>query len=212
MIIVIGIIVLLALAGAFLLATARQRSKTDTGKLSRSTRRADSSQPPEGFVDDASSKVVAVKDEDDASVPMVSEDKSPVRYEPVDEEELGVTRRQFFNRGILTGLALGVGGFGAAALAFLWPTGSSGFGGKITVGRCRKGHRGKNPVLQRFGQGLHRGLPQTRHQQSGQGLSLHYHFGYEPGLRCPLPKVPPPRLSSAVVLNFAVVRMSVSRI
>ena len=115
MIIVIGIIVLLVLAGAFLLATARQRSKTDTGKLSRSTRRADSSQPPEGFVDDASSKVVAVKDEDDASVPMVSEDKSPVRYEPVDEEELGVTRRQFFNRGILTGLALGVGGFGAAA-------------------------------------------------------------------------------------------------
>ncbi|CAB4734986.1 unannotated protein [freshwater metagenome] len=134
MIIVIGIIVLLALAGAFLLATARQRSKTDTGKLSRSTRRADASQPPEGFVDDSSSKVVAVKDEDDASVPMVSEDKSPVRYEPVDEEELGVTRRQFFNRGILTGLALGVGGFGAAALAFLWPSGSSGFGGKITVG------------------------------------------------------------------------------
>ena len=38
------------------------------------------------------------------------------RYEPVDPEELGVTRRQFFNRGILTGLALGVGGFGAASL------------------------------------------------------------------------------------------------
>ena len=52
-------------------------------------------------------------------------------YEPVDEEELGVTRRQFFNRGILTGLGLGIGGFGAAALAFLWPTGAGGFGGKV---------------------------------------------------------------------------------
>ncbi len=65
---------------------------------------------------------------------MPAGDRSPVRYEPVDEEELGVTRRQFFNRGILTGLALGVGGFGAASLAFLWPSGAGGSGTKVTVG------------------------------------------------------------------------------
>ena len=40
-----------------------------------------------------------------------------VEYEPVDEEELGVTRRQFLNRGILTAVGFGVAGFGAACSA-----------------------------------------------------------------------------------------------
>ncbi len=55
-------------------------------------------------------------------------------YEPVDLDELGVTRRQFFNRSILAGSGLGLGAFGVAALAFLWPGASTGFGGKIVVG------------------------------------------------------------------------------
>jgi len=55
------------------------------------------------------------------------------RWVPVDEEELGVTRRQFFNRSVLAGLGLGVSGFGVAALGFLWPIGG-GFGGKVVVG------------------------------------------------------------------------------
>ena len=67
-------------------------------------------------------------------MPVPAGERAPVRYEPVDEEELGVTRRQFFNRGILTGFALSLGGFGAAALAFLWPAGAGGFGGKVNVG------------------------------------------------------------------------------
>ena len=57
-----------------------------------------------------------------------------VQWEPVDEEELGVSRRQFLNRAVL-----GVSGFSAAALGigilgFLWPTGASGFGGKVNAG------------------------------------------------------------------------------
>ena len=55
-------------------------------------------------------------------------------YEPVDLDELGVTRRQFFNRSILAGSGLGLGAFGVAALAFLWPSSSGGFGGKVSVG------------------------------------------------------------------------------
>ena len=56
-------------------------------------------------------------------------------YEPVDLEELGVTRRQFFNRSILAGTGLGLGAFGIASLAFLWPaTAKGGFGAKVTVG------------------------------------------------------------------------------
>ena len=57
-----------------------------------------------------------------------------MKYVPIDEEELGVTRRQFFNRGILTATMLGIGAFGAASLAFLWPSGAGGFGGKVNIG------------------------------------------------------------------------------
>jgi cytochrome b6-f complex iron-sulfur subunit len=126
--IVIGVAVILVLAAVFLLGTARRRAST--GRLSRETRRADSSVAAEPGTD------IEPVETDDAgsSVPVPAGDRSPVRYEPVDEDELGVTRRQFFNRGILTGLALGVGGFGAASLAFLWPSGAGGSGTKVTVG------------------------------------------------------------------------------
>jgi cytochrome b6-f complex iron-sulfur subunit len=68
----------------------------------------------------------------------IVEPRSPARREPgpVDLEELGVTRRQFFNRSMLVGLGLAVGAFGAASLGFLWPvTTKGGFGGKIAVGQ-----------------------------------------------------------------------------
>jgi cytochrome b6-f complex iron-sulfur subunit len=54
---------------------------------------------------------------------------------PPDEEALGVTRRQVLNRGIVTTMALTVGGFGAACVGMLWPTLSGGFGSKIKVGK-----------------------------------------------------------------------------
>ncbi|HYI61069.1 MAG TPA: Rieske 2Fe-2S domain-containing protein [Acidimicrobiales bacterium] len=59
---------------------------------------------------------------------------APVAWEPPDEDAMGVTRRQFMNRGIIAGFGLGIGGFAPAALAFLWPQGTSGFGSKISVG------------------------------------------------------------------------------
>jgi cytochrome b6-f complex iron-sulfur subunit len=60
--------------------------------------------------------------------------RAPVEYVPVEEEELGLTRRQFFNRGILTGLGIFAAGMGAAMLGFLWPGSAGGFGAKIVVG------------------------------------------------------------------------------
>ncbi|HEY5172238.1 MAG TPA: Rieske 2Fe-2S domain-containing protein, partial [Acidimicrobiia bacterium] len=57
-------------------------------------------------------------------------------YEPVDEEEIGVSRRQFLNRGLLTAIGFGLSGFGAAMLGFLWPLqGLGGFGGTVNVGK-----------------------------------------------------------------------------
>lgn len=136
--IIVAIVVVLGGALVFLLVTGRRRATT--GRLSRETRARDTAAP-------ATSTDVATTDESEAARARADESKAAAagvpakrapsgvaRYEPVDPEELGVTRRQLFNRGILTGLLLGVSGFGAAALAFLWPSAASGFGGKVNVG------------------------------------------------------------------------------
>jgi cytochrome b6-f complex iron-sulfur subunit len=130
---------LMVLAGIMIFATARRRA--GTGRLSRETRWADSSEPPS-----TSTELAPTPDETDLDADAraraaesrgalePSGSRLPAERTPVDEEELGVTRRQFFNRGILLGQGLAVGGFGVAALAFLWPTGAGGFGGKVRVG------------------------------------------------------------------------------
>jgi cytochrome b6-f complex iron-sulfur subunit len=145
-VIIVGILVLLGLAVLFVMGSARRR--TATGRLSRETRRADASEPPADAQPAAAPADEAGEDpreradesrraiESGGAVPVPVGERRVARYEPVDEEELGITRRQFFNRGILTGMLLGVSGFGAAALGFLWPGASSagGFGGKIAIG------------------------------------------------------------------------------
>ncbi len=62
------------------------------------------------------------------------EEAPPPPYVPPDAEAIGVTRRQFFNRSIVTMFSIGLGGFGAASLAFLWPGLSGDFGSTINVG------------------------------------------------------------------------------
>src|SRR3546814_17415524 len=51
-----------------------------------------------------------------------------------------VTRRQFFNRGLITFFGLGLSGFGAATLAFLWPKLGVGFGSVINLGSIQSVH------------------------------------------------------------------------
>ena len=56
--------------------------------------------------------------------------------EEVDADTFGVTRRQFFNRGILGIFGLFLAQFGIASLAFMWPRlKSGGFGSKVNVGK-----------------------------------------------------------------------------
>ncbi len=59
----------------------------------------------------------------------------PALPAPLDEEALGVTRRQVLNRGIVATFSLAITGFGAACVAMLWPSLSGGFGSKIRVGK-----------------------------------------------------------------------------
>ncbi|MDQ1436522.1 MAG: cytochrome b6-f complex iron-sulfur subunit [Acidimicrobiaceae bacterium] len=65
----------------------------------------------------------------------VSKAAPPALRAPMDEEVLAVTRRQFFNRGIVAMFGLGIAGFGTAAIGFLWPSLSGGFGSKIRAGK-----------------------------------------------------------------------------
>ena len=66
------------------------------------------------------------------------ESKPPAPWVPPDDEAVGVTRRQFFNRSITGFMVLGLSGFGTAVVAFLWPSGSGGFGSRINVGNVEE--------------------------------------------------------------------------
>jgi cytochrome b6-f complex iron-sulfur subunit len=143
---IIGLLVLAVIA---VLVTARQRSTT--GRLSRETRKSDRSTTPaevapEGMSESVEVESVEARTRADearraiASGAPIGEElepsaaKTPVKYVPVDEDELGVTRRQFFNRSILAGSGIGLGAFGAASLAFLWPSGGAASQVKVNVG------------------------------------------------------------------------------
>jgi cytochrome b6-f complex iron-sulfur subunit len=59
-----------------------------------------------------------------------------IRFEaPAEPEAIGVSRRQFFNRGIVAAQSLILGSFGLAVIGFLWPSLTGGFGGKVNAGK-----------------------------------------------------------------------------
>ena len=141
-ILILAILGLLALAAVAILAEGRRRA-TGTGRLSRETRRRDRSEPPPDIAPAPASESTELAELDDEARERAESarqalepvgERAPVEYVPVEEEELGITRRQFFNRGILTGLGIFAAGMGAAMLGFLWPSSAGGFGAKITVG------------------------------------------------------------------------------
>ena len=137
--IAIAIAILVALAVLVLFTTLTRRR--DSRLLSRETVKKDRSDSP--FLPDAAEAPRGREYERQAALARTSPgtevavpaETAPAPYVPVDPETLGVTRRQFFNRSIVAMFGLGLSGFGAAVLAFLWPGATSGFGSKITVGR-----------------------------------------------------------------------------
>ncbi len=139
-VLIIAIPALLILAVVAILAEGRRRATT--GRLSRETRRRDRSLPAADVAPpEPVGTELAELDEEARARAAESRQalepvgaRAPVEYVPVEEEELGLTRRQFFNRGILTGLGIFAAGMGAAMLGFLWPSSAGGFGAQIDVG------------------------------------------------------------------------------
>jgi cytochrome b6-f complex iron-sulfur subunit len=140
-VLLIAIPVLVVLAGVLVFAAARRRDTgAAIGALARETRKRDRG----GIVPTEVADVPTTGREVERAAALEQREGSqaiekvgataPVAWVPPDPEVLGVTRRQFFNRGLVTFMGLGLGGFGAAVLAFLWPKLGVGFGSTINIG------------------------------------------------------------------------------
>jgi cytochrome b6-f complex iron-sulfur subunit len=140
---IVIILVLLVAAVSVVMLAGRARGAS-TGALSRETRKRDDSTP-----EPASTDLVTTSTELEATGRERSDETRSslgglirrrrgevVEYEPVDEEEIGVSRRQFLNRAVGITIGFSLSGFGAAMLAFLWPLqGLGGFGGTVNIGK-----------------------------------------------------------------------------
>ncbi len=141
--IIIGIVIL-ALLGLVVIAASFRRSDTTTaiGQLSGEAVKRDRDRTLVGVGASSSSAAVSTGREvelaarsERAGVLVPAPSIPPVVWVPPDPETLGVTRRQFLNRSIVVTFALGLSGFGAACLGFLWPPPGGGFGSKVNVGK-----------------------------------------------------------------------------
>jgi cytochrome b6-f complex iron-sulfur subunit len=143
--IAIGAVIVFLLLVVFLATTSSRRDRADAvGVLSRETRKRDRSNDALERVVPAEAPAPATgRDIERAAVlertgggAVVVRPRSapPATRGPIDPETYGQTRRQFLNRGIVGFMVVGLSGFGAAVIAFLWPPPAAGFGGKITAG------------------------------------------------------------------------------
>jgi cytochrome b6-f complex iron-sulfur subunit len=139
--IVLAIVVLVVLAGVVLLAAMRRNDANRAiGELSRETKKRDrdlpTETPPSVTGRDVERAAVLERRGTSSELVPVSAAAPPAVFVPPDEETIGVTRRQFFNRSIVIMMMASLGAFGGSCLAFLWPSSAAaGFGGKLKVGR-----------------------------------------------------------------------------
>lgn len=126
---VISLAALVVLAGLVVLTAARRRETT--GVLSRDTRSRDKKTKRTASSKEYERESVASR----STALAVAQSVSVAPWTPPDPEAIGVSRRQFFNRATITLMTAGLGGFGAAALGFLWKGSEGGFGSKINAGK-----------------------------------------------------------------------------
>lgn len=113
-------------AGALSAETVRRDADARSGRIAAARAKTGSEVEAEA----AASRTVGT------GLAPVSADTGLTPWVPPDPEALGVSRRQFFNRATISLMAAGLGTFSAASfVAFLWPTKTGGFGGKVPVGR-----------------------------------------------------------------------------
>ncbi|HEX3623302.1 MAG TPA: Rieske 2Fe-2S domain-containing protein [Acidimicrobiales bacterium] len=138
----LAVVGLLGLMFVFLFATARRRDAQRALEQAPAVTADDGASPvhlpvPVGHVSASGRELerTVALERRGAQIAPPADAPPPALPAPPDEEALGVTRRQVLNRGIVTTMALTVGGFGAACVGMLWPILSGGFGSKIRVGK-----------------------------------------------------------------------------
>lgn len=124
-------VVVLALAALFIFTTSARRDRAAAlrGREEPSQARSGASSPGREI------ERAAVLERQGAAPDVAAAPAPPSVRAPMDPEVLEVTRRQFMNRGITAFFGVGLGGFGLAALGFLWPSRTGGFGSKVNVGK-----------------------------------------------------------------------------
>jgi cytochrome b6-f complex iron-sulfur subunit len=137
--IAIAVAVLVVLAAVVLVTAARRSDVRGAGALSRETVQRDRAaahrepvslpEPPSGA--EVEQAAAAAR----AGTLVKAEPTAPAPWVPPDPETVAVTRRQFFNRASVTLMSVGLGAFGLAVIAFLWPRAGGGFGSKVNVGK-----------------------------------------------------------------------------
>ena len=140
--IVLAIALVVVLAAVALLGAARRRDADEAvGSLANETLRRDrqARKVAQAEADQRASgrdveKAAALARRGGSEVAEVAP-AAPVAWTPPDPETYGVTRRQFLNRSVFALMGLSITVFGVAIVGFLWPSGSSGFGSKIRIGK-----------------------------------------------------------------------------
>ncbi|HEX2063718.1 MAG TPA: Rieske 2Fe-2S domain-containing protein [Acidimicrobiales bacterium] len=129
----IATIVIVALAALFVFTSSARRDRA--AALARGERAAKEAEgETEATLTGREVERAAALERRSVALAEPAEVPPPVRA-PMDPETLEVTRRQFLTRGTTGFFALGLTGFGAASLGFLWPSLSGGFGSKINAGK-----------------------------------------------------------------------------
>ena len=138
----VGVVVVLAAIAFFTLS--RRTDVRGAGALSGETMQRDRSARGERAATEPTRAVRSASDAEaegtgarTTAVAVVDEPIQEIEpWEPPDPELVGVSRRQFFNRATVSLMSVGLGAFAAAAfVAFLWPSGTGGFGGTVAVGK-----------------------------------------------------------------------------
>jgi cytochrome b6-f complex iron-sulfur subunit len=141
--IAIGVAVVVVLGALAFVTLARRSDVRGAGALSNETLRRDAdaraaAPAPSTTVARSAADVEAegVVARTGVALAPIETDTGLTPWIPPDPDAIGVSRRQFFNRASISLMAAGIGTFSAASMvAFLWPTATGGFGGKVPVGR-----------------------------------------------------------------------------
>ena len=137
--IAIGVVVVLGAVSFFTLA--RRSDVRGAGALSGETVQRDksarrSAEPVSTQTTAADVEAAGLASRTSSTAVAVRPETEVVAWTPPDPDVIGVSRRQFFNRATVSLMSVSLAGFAAASfVAFLWPSGTGGFGGAITVGK-----------------------------------------------------------------------------